>query len=186
MSTKNATVSFRVCTDLDFLIGGLSFFSPEHGFACDSVTNIEIVLASGEIVNANANSRADLFRALKGGQNNLGVVTRFDVKTYTQGIFWGGFIRYPSQTDSAQLDAFTAWKSSPQYDPKFAIEQSFLYLGSSGTFLGSTAIYYTKPITSSTPQARFTSITPQISSSTRNATAANFAEEVQRAQPVNQ
>lgn len=54
------------------------------------LTVSEVVLPSGEIVNANATSNSDLWRALKGGSNNFGVVTRIDLKTFPQGKFWGG------------------------------------------------------------------------------------------------
>ena len=47
------------------------------------------------IVNANASSHPDLYRALKGGGNKLGVVTRFDFRTFEQGTFWGGFLVLP-------------------------------------------------------------------------------------------
>ena len=39
---------------LSIELGGISFFSPEKGFACDNVVNMEVVLANSEIVNANA------------------------------------------------------------------------------------------------------------------------------------
>ncbi|KAI8946216.1 FAD-binding domain-containing protein [Xylaria longipes] len=55
------------------LQGGLSFFSSSEGFIADNVINYQIVLASGEIVNANAKDHPDLWRALRGGGNNFGV-----------------------------------------------------------------------------------------------------------------
>jgi FAD/FMN-containing dehydrogenase len=42
------------------------------------VENWEIVLADGSVVNANASSDADLWKAQKGGSGNLGFVTRID------------------------------------------------------------------------------------------------------------
>ncbi|KAF1968589.1 FAD-binding domain-containing protein [Bimuria novae-zelandiae CBS 107.79] len=54
--------------------GGMSFYSTKHGFACDSVLDLEVVLASGEIIHANAKQNSDLFVCLKGGLNNFGVV----------------------------------------------------------------------------------------------------------------
>ncbi|KAI1393317.1 FAD binding domain-containing protein [Hypoxylon trugodes] len=64
-----------------FLIGGgNSFFSGRMGFGCDSVVNFEVVLANGTIVNANSTSNADLWKALKGGTSNFGIVTRYDME----------------------------------------------------------------------------------------------------------
>ncbi|KAF7531293.1 hypothetical protein G7054_g8995 [Neopestalotiopsis clavispora] len=62
--------------------GGISWHTARTGFACDSVVNYEVVLASGEIVNANASANSDLWRALKGGGSNFGIVTRFDVEAF--------------------------------------------------------------------------------------------------------
>lgn len=77
-----------------------------------SLTRRQIVLASGEIVNANAYYHSDLFKALKGGTNNFGVVTRFDLKTFEQGKLWGGFIVYPWTSVPAQLQALEEFTSA--------------------------------------------------------------------------
>lgn len=63
-----------------FLTMGLqySFHTNAYGFAVDMVTNFEIVLANGTVVNANSTSNPDLFKAQKGGSGNLGFVTRID------------------------------------------------------------------------------------------------------------
>ncbi|KAH7391675.1 hypothetical protein BKA64DRAFT_747181 [Cadophora sp. MPI-SDFR-AT-0126] len=61
---------------------GMSFFSARYGLPCDNVANFEVVLSNGSIVNANAASNSDLHRALKGGSNNFGVVTRLDLNAY--------------------------------------------------------------------------------------------------------
>lgn len=63
-----------------FLGGGTSFFTGTKGFACDNVVNYQVVLPNGTVVNANETSNSDLWRALKGGGSNFGVVTRFDVE----------------------------------------------------------------------------------------------------------
>lgn len=44
-------------------------FSPRIGFSCDSVVEFDVVLASGELVHANATENSDLWVALKGGLN---------------------------------------------------------------------------------------------------------------------
>jgi FAD/FMN-containing dehydrogenase len=62
--------------------GGVSWYTARTGFACDSVINYEVVLANGLVINANATDNSDLFRALKGGSGNFGIVTRFDLETF--------------------------------------------------------------------------------------------------------
>jgi FAD/FMN-containing dehydrogenase len=75
------------CTFLIICIGGLSFFSSHEGLIADNVLNYEIVLASGEIVNANVKQNPDLWVALKGRNNNFGVITSFTLKTFKQSPF---------------------------------------------------------------------------------------------------
>ncbi|KAI2634996.1 FAD-binding domain-containing protein [Hypomontagnella submonticulosa] len=84
-----------------FLIGGgISFYTCRYGWGCDQVANFEVVLADGSIVQANRDSHPDLFRVLKGGIGNFGIVTRFDVNTFPAKPFWDGVITCgPDATD---------------------------------------------------------------------------------------
>ncbi|KAH7036707.1 hypothetical protein B0J12DRAFT_713268 [Macrophomina phaseolina] len=78
---------------------GISYLSNREGLAVDNVLNYEVVLADGSIVNANASSHPDLFWALKGGNNNFGVVTRFTLRTVeTEGSVYGGVVYYPESS----------------------------------------------------------------------------------------
>ncbi|KAF2477654.1 uncharacterized protein BDR25DRAFT_205735, partial [Lindgomyces ingoldianus] len=51
----------------------------------DSVIDFEAVLASGEIVHANAQEHRALWIALKGGLNNFGIGTSMKMKTFESG-----------------------------------------------------------------------------------------------------
>ncbi|KAK6822515.1 hypothetical protein PG987_014060 [Apiospora arundinis] len=87
--------------------GGLSFHNCRTGLACDSVVRYEVVLGDGRVVEASKdNEHADLFRALKGGGNNFGVVTRFDMETFPAKTCWGGFAMYSDEAGPALLDAY--------------------------------------------------------------------------------
>jgi hypothetical protein len=70
--------------------GGNSYYVGKTGFAIDTIINMEVVLSNGSIVNANATSNADLWKALKGGSGNFGIVTRFDVEAFPNKDVWGG------------------------------------------------------------------------------------------------
>ncbi|KAI1346811.1 FAD-binding domain-containing protein [Xylaria sp. FL0043] len=165
--------------------GGISFFSPRYGFSCDNVRNMQVVLANGTIINANATSNARLFRALKGGQNNFGIVTHFDVVTYPQPKFWGSAIQYPESADAAQLSAFTAFKKGP-YDPFSEIEQTFIYVGPQKTFISTNNLFYTKAGVNESNLRLFTDIQPQTANTARISQASDFAAEILEAQPKDQ
>ncbi|KAL1607605.1 hypothetical protein SLS60_002539 [Paraconiothyrium brasiliense] len=114
--------------------GGISFLSGKHGFAANNVVNFQMLLASGEIVNANQKSHPDLFWALKGGSNNFGIVLRYDIKVYPEEKVWGGAVAWGSEQTQAALDAqteFMSRKTGPN-DPIAAI-MSNMEIDASGT-----------------------------------------------------
>src|SRR6202030_1820554 len=57
--------------------GGIGWFSRKHGLTCDNFVSLELVLASGEVIEVAADSHPELFWALRGGGGNFGIVTRF-------------------------------------------------------------------------------------------------------------
>lgn len=60
--------------------GGLSFYSRQYGLAANSVVAIELVTAAGNLVRVDADTRPDLFWALRGGvAANFGVVTALEM-----------------------------------------------------------------------------------------------------------
>jgi FAD/FMN-containing dehydrogenase len=65
--------------------GGIGWFSRKHGLTCDNFVSLELVLASGEVVEVNAESHPELFWALRGGGGNFGIVTRFSFRAYDFG-----------------------------------------------------------------------------------------------------
>jgi hypothetical protein len=86
-----------------------------------------MVLASGEIINANSTSHPDLTRALRGGSNNFGIVTAFDMRVFPQGKFWGGFVGNNISTRYSWFDAFASFTGDPNYDPYAALINSYVW-----------------------------------------------------------
>jgi FAD/FMN-containing dehydrogenase len=82
--------------------GGNSYYAGLYGLACDTVANFEVVLSNGDIVDANAKSRPDLWAALKGGSGNFGIVTRFDMYAFPAHDLWGG-IRVATRSEGDKL-----------------------------------------------------------------------------------
>ncbi len=65
--------------------GGIGWLSRPYGLTCDQFVSLEVVLASGEVIDVDARSHPDLFWALKGGGGNFGIVTRFTLKCHKFG-----------------------------------------------------------------------------------------------------
>lgn len=100
--------------------GGISYLSPRYGFVCDSVVEMEVVLADGKIVKANKEKNADLLRVLKGGNNNFGVVTSLEFKTFKFNGMWGGNQVYPQSTIESQLKGIKQFTDNIDKDPDAA------------------------------------------------------------------
>jgi FAD/FMN-containing dehydrogenase len=58
------------------LMGGWSFLSTTHGFGCDSIVELEVVTATGEVLIANERENPDLFWAMRGAGWNFGISTK--------------------------------------------------------------------------------------------------------------
>ena len=86
--------------------GGLSFFSPRFGLVCSNILSYEVVLASGSVTTASASTNPDLWRALKGGSNNFGIVTRFRFRSFPSTNIWSGFLYMPAARPAKVLAAF--------------------------------------------------------------------------------
>ncbi|KAK6513471.1 hypothetical protein TWF281_005094 [Arthrobotrys megalospora] len=92
--------------------GGISFYANEKGWAADNIESIEIVLADGKVINVSrgSNQHPELFRSLKGGSNNFGVITKFRLGTVdATGLFNGWYMRYPFASTNAYLAAATSY-----------------------------------------------------------------------------
>jgi FAD/FMN-containing dehydrogenase len=173
------------CLTLQWLthIGGISYFAPMSGFTADNIVKYEIVKASGDKVSATATSNPDLFKALKGGLNNLGIVTRIDIKTLP-GLSrtWGGTTYYDISTALQQLEAFYKFTSDPAYDNKAYAYQSFGYTPGSTVVLNNLA-YAGTPATLPPKLSVLNDAAPALFSTLRVDNQSAFANEQAIASP---
>lgn len=150
--------------------GGLSFFSGIRGWAANNVVNYEVVLANSSIIQVNNRTAPDLFWALKGGTNNFGIVTRYDLLTFPTGPVYGGSVTWASNDTQRYLDAQTAFivPGGGSEDQKAAIMPNFGYFPMTKQNSSGVVLLYDNPIE---PKAfeNFTSI-PSISGTLGNTT----------------
>lgn len=93
-------------------------------------------------MNANYSHHSDLFRALKGGANNFGIVTRIDFHTISQGPIVGGNIAHNITYIDSVLKAFADIAGAVEYDPYASLVMGLVYTSASKAWsLGTTAIY---------------------------------------------
>ena len=82
--------------------GGIGYLTRRYGLTIDNLLAVEIVLADGRFVTANARENADLFWAVRGGGGNFGVVTTFLFKAQPVDTVYGGPMFWPMQ-DAAEM-----------------------------------------------------------------------------------
>ncbi|KAH7310807.1 hypothetical protein B0I35DRAFT_439735 [Stachybotrys elegans] len=127
------------------LQGGLSYYSYSRGFICDGIVNYQVVLASGEIVDANAETNRDLWIALRGGGNNFGIVTRFDFTAFPQGQLWGGKVYYFESSFPGQIKSLVDYLHEPNPDVDVHICLSLGYAATLGSTVCMNDIFSLKP-----------------------------------------
>lgn len=128
--------------------GGLSYFSGRRGWAADNVVSFELVTV------------AELFWALKGGSNNFGIVTRYDLKTVPTTQMFGGTVTWAANDTQRYLDAQTAFilPGGGSDDPDAAIMPNFGFDPLTGQNSSGTVMVYAKPDPNPRALENFTSI----------------------------
>ncbi|CAP80259.1 Bifunctional solanapyrone synthase [Penicillium chrysogenum] len=118
--------------------GGISYFNSDHGWGANSVVNYEVVLANGTVCAANAQQNSDLYWALKGGAFNFGIVTRFDLATFSVPYMWGGSAYYDASALDPLVNAYASYAvaSGGSSDPAAHSDPSILYNVTTGEVSG--------------------------------------------------
>ncbi|KAI0147995.1 FAD-binding domain-containing protein [Hypoxylon sp. NC0597] len=98
--------------------GGLSYFATQRGLAFDNVKSYEVVLADGSIVTASAdNQYSDLYKGLRGGATNFGIVTNYELYTYPATNFYIDARAYSANQTADFLRAVAEYQEEGQLDP---------------------------------------------------------------------
>lgn len=105
-----------------------------------------VVLGNGTLVNANRTSHPDLYRALKGGGNNFGVVTRFDLATFPQGDIASLRVINDISQRSAVLKAFTEITTATKFDVYASLVTSLVFTSATGEWVIVNIVAYTQPV----------------------------------------
>lgn len=127
--------------------GGISYFSGVYGWACDNVRSYEIVLSSGQVVNASSDHNPDLYWALRGGGgSNFGIVTRFDLSAFPQGQLWANSMVFPGERNETLIPLFRDLTNkglveTPRGHAYFVLS----YQAAQSKFLALTSLFHSDP-----------------------------------------
>ncbi|KAH8900830.1 FAD binding domain protein [Thozetella sp. PMI_491] len=164
--------------------GGMSLFQPKVGWVVDNILTYEVVLASGEIVCANETHHSDLFRALKGGSSNFGIVTRVELAAFDYDRMWGGTITAPAIWPNVgnSLQAIHDFTSLNNEDVDAGLQMAFAYL-SNGLKLIDVALASTSDTAKPEILKPFSNLHLQLKNTLRHRTMTNLVEEIDQVQP---
>lgn len=122
---------------------------------------MEVILASGEIVKANANTNSDLFWALKGGSSNFGIVTKYYMQTFPLTDVHAGFIGNAEEDNYQLIDAIANFVApgGGADDPKAGIDCNLFYDSNVGTVTGLSNVFYNGTKSEAVALQNFTAMT---------------------------
>ena len=83
--------------------GGIGYLARTYGLTIDNLLEVDVVLADGRFVTANAKENPDLFWAVRGGGGNFGVVTSFLFELHPISTVYGGPMIWPLEQASDLL-----------------------------------------------------------------------------------
>jgi FAD/FMN-containing dehydrogenase len=92
------------------LAGGIGFLVRRNGLTIDDLLAAEVVTADGETRQLSEESEPDLFWAIRGGESNFGVATRFQLRLHEISEIYGGMLILPATPEviTGILDAAEA------------------------------------------------------------------------------
>ncbi|KAL5480972.1 hypothetical protein ACEPAI_9913 [Sanghuangporus weigelae] len=122
--------------------GGYSWKTDQIGLTIDTIVSHNVVLPSGQQVQASSTTNPDLFFGLRGGLNNFGIVTNIAFEAHPQTLVFGGLITYALNVTEAVNEAISNFEAN-NTDPKAQILVEFT--STAGQFTSGVIIFYDMP-----------------------------------------
>lgn len=89
--------------------GGIGWYARKLGLATNSLTAVEVVVADGTLVRADATTNRELFWALRGGGGSFGVVTALEFRMYDIPTAYAGFLMWDLAQVEPVLRTWARW-----------------------------------------------------------------------------
>ncbi|KAL3482378.1 hypothetical protein BJX99DRAFT_266044 [Aspergillus californicus] len=156
--------------------GGISYYSNMYGWALDNVESFEVVsAATGNIITASAPKNPDLYWALRGGGNNVGLITKFNLYTIPSPKLRGTTRVFSAEQSSMVLDAFFHVAENAHVDGNAQQYAIFGRIG--GANMISAELTYTKDVTDPAIFEKYRSI-PAVSDTSSSKTLVEYCDDV--------
>ncbi|KAH6645340.1 hypothetical protein BKA67DRAFT_664428 [Truncatella angustata] len=122
--------------------GGTSVLSAKYGWALDHVLEYEVVLPNATSVTVSECSHPELYYALRGGGNNFGIVTSFNVSVFPQGPLYAGSRTFADDQTSRFLEeAEKIFTIEDFEDTNIGLEYRYTFSARNGWTMSSTQRY---------------------------------------------
>ncbi|GFF91658.1 LOW QUALITY PROTEIN: hypothetical protein IFM47457_08915 [Aspergillus lentulus] len=126
--------------------GGTSAVTAEYGWALDNVFEYEVVLPNATVITVNEDQHPDLYFALRGGANNFGIVTYFQLRVFAQGPVLDLDRSYdPNVTDIFLKEAYDIFRVQDT-NPQVGFEFVFTYIPQQDRFSLRGTQRYAQPV----------------------------------------
>lgn len=96
--------------------GGIGYLTRRYGLTIDNLLSVDVVLADGRFVTADAHTHADLFWGVRGGGGNFGVVTSFEFRAHPVTTVYAGPTFWPLDQSVEVMQAYRSYiLDAPEY-----------------------------------------------------------------------
>jgi FAD/FMN-containing dehydrogenase len=123
--------------------GGLGWLMPRYGLAADNLLSVELVSASGEVLQVSDESDPDLLWALRGGGGNFGIATTFEYRLHPLTEVMAGLVAYPFDAARDVLRFFRDFTAGPVSDNLMVLGALVHAPDGSGAKLAAMAVCHT-------------------------------------------
>ncbi|MFF2495658.1 LLM class flavin-dependent oxidoreductase [Agromyces sp. NPDC058064] len=89
--------------------GGIGYLAREHGLTIDHLRAVELVLADGRVVRADATEHPELFWAVRGAGANFGIATAFEFEVDEVGVVGFAQLAFDASDRAGFLEAWGRW-----------------------------------------------------------------------------
>ncbi|MFD5896356.1 FAD-binding oxidoreductase [Streptomyces sp. NPDC060366] len=89
--------------------GGAGLLGRRFGFAADHVRRLRLVTADGRVREVTAQDEPDLFWAVRGGNDNFGLVVGMEIDLFPVSRLYGGGLYFAGEATADVLRAYAEW-----------------------------------------------------------------------------